>query len=282
MRREFPISLVLLLGLCCGSAQRPAETASATVGNSSAVRPPVRYAGPGVTAPQLISFNAVVTPPEHCKKIDGAATLFVVVDGTGSPSEFFFIHPIGNDLDKMALEIVAADRFKAGAFEGVPASVAVEDEMKLQACLEERKDSSGKKVYSLDLKSAPEQNLTVRPGPLQESSPISARVLPVSHTPPSDGVYRVGGPVSAPRPLNRVEANFSDKGRREHISGLSLFGLIVDVHGMPEAITVVKSLEPSMDQNAIAAVSRYRFMPAMRYGEPVPVRITVEVNFKLY
>jgi len=30
------------------------------------------------------------------------------------------------------------------------------------------------------------------------------------------------------------------------------------------------------------AVNRYRFKPAMRSGEPVPVRITVEVKFEIW
>ncbi len=37
-----------------------------------------------------------------------------------------------------------------------------------------------------------------------------------------------------------------------------------------------------LDENAVGAVNRYRFKPAMKAGlEPVPVQITVEVNFRL-
>jgi protein TonB len=37
-----------------------------------------------------------------------------------------------------------------------------------------------------------------------------------------------------------------------------------------------------LDEKAIEAVNQYRFKPAMKDGEPVPVRITVEVNFRLF
>jgi outer membrane biosynthesis protein TonB len=36
-----------------------------------------------------------------------------------------------------------------------------------------------------------------------------------------------------------------------------------------------------LDEKAIEAVSQYRFKPAMKDGVPVPVKITVEVNFHL-
>jgi len=38
-----------------------------------------------------------------------------------------------------------------------------------------------------------------------------------------------------------------------------------------------------LDQKALEAVRKYRFKPAMKDGKtPVPVMITVEVNFRLY
>jgi len=42
------------------------------------------------------------------------------------------------------------------------------------------------------------------------------------------GLYRVGGGVSAPVPLNSVEAEFSDEARRAKYQGVVLVGLIVD------------------------------------------------------
>jgi hypothetical protein len=42
------------------------------------------------------------------------------------------------------------------------------------------------------------------------------------------------------------------------------------------------NFDPGLDQNAIEAIGRYRFKPAMKNGvEPVPVMITVAVNFHL-
>jgi protein TonB len=97
------------------------------------------------------------------------------------------------------------------------------------------------------------------------------------------GVYHVGGGISAPVPLNSVEAEFSDEARRAKYSGVCLIQMIVDAHGMPQDPRVVRPLGMGLDQKALEAVRKYRFKPAIKDGRtPVPVMITVEVNFRLY
>jgi len=97
------------------------------------------------------------------------------------------------------------------------------------------------------------------------------------------GLYRVGGGISAPVPLNDVEAEFSDEARRAKYQGVCLVALIVDAQGMPQSVHVIRPLGMGLDEKAIEAVKKYRFKPAMKNGKtPVPVPITVEVNFRLY
>jgi periplasmic protein TonB len=97
------------------------------------------------------------------------------------------------------------------------------------------------------------------------------------------GVYQIGGRVSAPVPLNTVEAEFSDEARRAKYQGVCLISMIVDANGMPQNPRVVRALGMGLDEKALEAVRKYRFKPAMRDGKtPVPVMITVEVNFRLY
>ena len=97
------------------------------------------------------------------------------------------------------------------------------------------------------------------------------------------GLYRVGGGVSPPQPLNSVEAEFSDEARRAKYQGVCLISLIVDAQGNPQNPRVVRALGMGLDEKAIEAVKKYKFKPAMKDGKtPVPVMITVEVNFRLY
>jgi len=97
------------------------------------------------------------------------------------------------------------------------------------------------------------------------------------------GLYKIGGGVSAPVPLNSVEAEFSDEARRAKYQGVCLISLIVDVHGDPQNPRVVRALGMGLDEKALEAVRKYKFKPALKDGKtPVPVMITVEVNFRLY
>ncbi|HEY1160839.1 MAG TPA: energy transducer TonB [Terracidiphilus sp.] len=96
------------------------------------------------------------------------------------------------------------------------------------------------------------------------------------------GLYHVGGGVTAPVPLNNVEAEFSDEARRAKYQGICLISLIVDAQGNPQNPRVVRTLGMGLDEKALEAVRKYKFKPAMKGNTPVPVMITVEVNFRLY
>jgi len=97
------------------------------------------------------------------------------------------------------------------------------------------------------------------------------------------GLYHVGGGVSAPVALNSVEAEFSDEARRAKYQGICLIQLIVDTQGNPQNPRVIRTLGMGLDEKALEAVRKYKFKPAMKDGKtPVPVMITVEVNFRLY
>jgi len=97
------------------------------------------------------------------------------------------------------------------------------------------------------------------------------------------GLYQIGGRVSAPVALNSVEAEFSDEARRAKYQGVVLISMIVDTNGNPQNPRVVRPLGMGLDEKALEAVRKYKFKPAMKDGKtPVPVMITVEVNFRLY
>jgi TonB family protein len=97
------------------------------------------------------------------------------------------------------------------------------------------------------------------------------------------GMEHVGGRVSAPIPLIQPEAEFSDEARRAKYQGVCLISLIVDAQGNPQNPRVIRTLGMGLDEKALEAVRKYKFKPAMKDGKtPVPVPITIEVNFRLY
>jgi TonB family protein len=96
------------------------------------------------------------------------------------------------------------------------------------------------------------------------------------------GLYHVGGGVSPPVLIYSVDAEFSDEARRAKYQGVSVVSLIVDAHGLPQRIRVVRKLGMGLDEKAVEAVRQYKFRPSTYQGKPVPVEITIEVNFHIY
>ena len=95
------------------------------------------------------------------------------------------------------------------------------------------------------------------------------------------GVFRVGGGVSAPVVLYKVEPEYSEEARKAKYAGTVVLQLIVDTTGKAQSIKVTRSLGLGLDENAIQAVNKWKFRPGYRNGQPVPVIATIEVNFRL-
>jgi periplasmic protein TonB len=96
------------------------------------------------------------------------------------------------------------------------------------------------------------------------------------------GVMSVGGGVAAPQLVHSVHPEFTDEARQANLQGVVSIQLIVDANGNPENIQVIRHLGMGLDQKAIEAVRQYKFHPAMYQGRPVPVRLVVDVDFRLY
>ena len=92
----------------------------------------------------------------------------------------------------------------------------------------------------------------------------------------------VGHGVSAPRVISRTDPEFSEPARRAKYQGTSVFMLIVDKTGEPRDIRVVQPLGAGLDRKAVETISKWRFDPAQKDGQPVDVEIAVEVDFHLY
>jgi periplasmic protein TonB len=93
--------------------------------------------------------------------------------------------------------------------------------------------------------------------------------------------FRVGGGVSAPVLLSKVEPEYSEEARKAKYQGTVLLYVEVDPSGHATNIRVVRSLGLGLDEKAIEAVKKWKFKPGMRNGQPVTVVATIEVNFRL-
>jgi protein TonB len=85
-----------------------------------------------------------------------------------------------------------------------------------------------------------------------------------------------------PRSTYRPDPEYDDKARKKKIQGVVTLSAVVTTEGRTVDIKVVKSLTPGLDQQAIKSVSRWRFEPVSQDGQLCPMRVNVQVQFRLY
>jgi TonB family protein len=88
--------------------------------------------------------------------------------------------------------------------------------------------------------------------------------------------------VKAPRALHTPEPKYSKSAKKQGIQGVVTLSAVIGIDGMAHDVKVVKSLEPTLDANAIEAVKTWKFAPATKDGRPVAVEMRLEVDFKLW
>jgi protein TonB len=70
---------------------------------------------------------------------------------------------------------------------------------------------------------------------------------------------------------------------RARLQGIVVLNCVVQPDGTCSDIRVTQSLDMTLglDQQAIASAREWRFRPGTRMGEPVPVRVTLEIGFTI-
>jgi len=109
-----------------------------------------------------------------------------------------------------------------------------------------------------------------------------SQAAPASPTLASPGAYRVGGGVSAPRIVHSENPQYTEQARAAKINGICMLAVVVGTDGMPQDVRIVRKLGYGLDEQAVEAVRKYRFEPAMHDGKPVPVEVNIQVAFKIY
>jgi TonB family protein len=96
-----------------------------------------------------------------------------------------------------------------------------------------------------------------------------------------DVLDRVGGGVSAPTIVWKVEPKYTEEARKAGVESKVVAFLTVREDGSPTKIRIARGAGFGLDEKAIEAIEAWRFSPASKEGRPVPIMATVEVNFRL-
>jgi TonB family protein len=69
--------------------------------------------------------------------------------------------------------------------------------------------------------------------------------------------------------------------RRRKLQETSVLEITVSPQGNPVDILVTRPLGFDLDDRAVVVVQSWKFQPATLKGQPVPVRVNIEVSFRL-
>ncbi len=92
---------------------------------------------------------------------------------------------------------------------------------------------------------------------------------------------RVGGKIREPRKLHQVNPVYPPSARDERLSGLVVLEATIAPSGCITDLRLLRGVDPRLDFAALRAVARWRYTPTLLDGVPVPVIMTVTVNFRL-
>jgi TonB family protein len=94
-------------------------------------------------------------------------------------------------------------------------------------------------------------------------------------------VYKPGDGVTAPVPIDQPRPEYRSDALTARIEGIVTLECVVRADGTVSEGRVTKPLFPSLDEAALLTLSEWKFKPGTKDGNPVPVRVTVEMSFSL-
>jgi protein TonB len=98
--------------------------------------------------------------------------------------------------------------------------------------------------------------------------------------PPPTQAVRVGGQIKEPKKLKDVKPVYPDIAKQARVQGVVILECTISPQGKVTNVTVLRGI-PLLDAAAIDAVKQWVYTPTLLNGVPVPVIMTVTVNFRL-
>jgi hypothetical protein len=90
-------------------------------------------------------------------------------------------------------------------------------------------------------------------------------------------IHRVGGSVTAPVPVKQIPPAVPHPIKK--FGSVTLIA-VVGTDGIPRDIKAASAAPKDLAEAGAAALAGWRFKPATKNGEPVAVRIAVEIDFR--
>jgi protein TonB len=98
--------------------------------------------------------------------------------------------------------------------------------------------------------------------------------------PPPPAPVRVGGAIQPPKKVKDVPPTYPPIAQSARVQGVVILEATIGPDGRVQDVRVLRSI-PLLDASAIEAVRQWQYTPTLLNNVPVPVIMTVTVNFTL-
>ncbi len=92
----------------------------------------------------------------------------------------------------------------------------------------------------------------------------------------------IGSDVKLPHAVAQPAPNYSIDLRREGVEGQVVVSFVVTPLGEVSNPVIVSSTDPRLGHPALAAISKWKYVPATKAGVPVATRVLETVKFELH
>jgi protein TonB len=107
---------------------------------------------------------------------------------------------------------------------------------------------------------------------------------PPSPPPPAPAArppVRIGGQVTAPALLHRVEPIYPEVTAFAHVTGIVILEAVVNTDGCVETVKILRSRHPLLDKASKDALLQWQYSPLVLNGVPSSFVLTVTFNFSV-
>jgi TonB family protein len=84
-----------------------------------------------------------------------------------------------------------------------------------------------------------------------------------------------------PRLIHKVDPQYTKEALDAKLQGTVALDAVIGIDGIPSDIKVVRALGMGLEEKAIECLRQWRFSPGSSHGEPIPVKVRVEINFRI-
>lgn len=96
----------------------------------------------------------------------------------------------------------------------------------------------------------------------------------------TESIYQMDS-STRPTILYREKAEYTQEARDENVEGSVVLSVVFGADSQISGIKVIRALPAGLTEKTIEAAKKIRFKPAMKDGQPVSVRVTLEFHFRL-